>query len=242
MLKRYFVWTVVIGPVGFLGAPAFAGESVIDLTSGTTGTMFFNQSFNETRGVNVTVLGSDLQVTSMTLAEFNIAAPPATVGARVYSNTGSLLASADQSVGSGFNQSVTIPISALLQQGSTYRLAFFIEAANFGGSGDFFDPDPPGVTVTPYVDDTGSVQITQAFAFPADVFPTNLNFFVPLITVTLAACPIDLDGDGFVGVTDLLVLLAGWGTNPGHPADFNSDRQVGVEDLLALLAAWGPCT
>ena len=43
-------------------------------------------------------------------------------------------------------------------------------------------------------------------------------------------CPWDLDGDGEVGITDFLALLADWG-NP-----------YGIEDFLALLADWGPCT
>ncbi len=54
-------------------------------------------------------------------------------------------------------------------------------------------------------------------------------------------CPWDIDGDGLVGITDLLDLLAAWGPNPGHPADFDGNGQVGITDLLALLANWGPC-
>ena len=42
-------------------------------------------------------------------------------------------------------------------------------------------------------------------------------------------CPWDLDGGGFVGAGDLLLLLADWG-NP-----------YGAADLLDLLAAWGAC-
>ncbi len=53
-------------------------------------------------------------------------------------------------------------------------------------------------------------------------------------------CPWDLDGDGTVGILDLLVLLAAWGTDPGGPPDFDGDGSVGILDLLALLAAWGP--
>jgi hypothetical protein len=55
-------------------------------------------------------------------------------------------------------------------------------------------------------------------------------------------CEADLDGDGNVGVGDFLILLAGWGPNPGHPADLDGDGAVGVSDFLALLAGWGPCT
>ena len=54
-------------------------------------------------------------------------------------------------------------------------------------------------------------------------------------------CPADLDGDGSIGILDLLGLLAAWGPNPGHPADFDGDGTVGILDLLALLANWGPC-
>ncbi|MCH8345266.1 MAG: hypothetical protein IH983_14950, partial [Planctomycetes bacterium] len=55
------------------------------------------------------------------------------------------------------------------------------------------------------------------------------------------ACAADLDGNGSVGILDLLVLLSAWGTNPGHPADFDGDGTVGILDLLTLLANWGPC-
>ena len=73
--------------------------------------------------------------------------------------------------------------------------------------------------------------------------PLNLNT-VPgeqFLTISVAACPGDVDGDGTVGVTDFLALLAAWGPNPGHPADLNGDGEVSVLDFLALLANWGPC-
>ncbi len=54
-------------------------------------------------------------------------------------------------------------------------------------------------------------------------------------------CPADLDGDGNVGILDLLSLLAAWGTNPGGPPDFDGDGAVGILDLLTLLANWGEC-
>jgi hypothetical protein len=55
-------------------------------------------------------------------------------------------------------------------------------------------------------------------------------------------CPWDLDESGSVGTSDLLTLLAAWGSNPGGPPDFNGDGNVGTADLLELLANWGPCT
>lgn len=53
-------------------------------------------------------------------------------------------------------------------------------------------------------------------------------------------CP-DLDGDGVVGVTDLLDLLGNWGPCPGCAADLNSDGVVSTVDLLELLGSWGGC-
>ena len=53
-------------------------------------------------------------------------------------------------------------------------------------------------------------------------------------------CPPDLDGDGIVGVTDILALIAGWGGNdPAH--DLDGDGTVGVGDILLMISAWGPC-
>ncbi len=54
--------------------------------------------------------------------------------------------------------------------------------------------------------------------------------------------PGDLDVDGAVGVSDLLILLAAWGPCAdcaGCPADLDGDCTVGVADLLVLLGNWG---
>jgi hypothetical protein len=52
-------------------------------------------------------------------------------------------------------------------------------------------------------------------------------------------CPADLDGNGTVGVEDLLALLANW--NGIGEGDINGDGTVDVADLLLLLAGWGDC-
>jgi hypothetical protein len=66
--------------------------------------------------------------------------------------------------------------------------------------------------------------------------------FVQLVGVAIdSPCVGDLDCDGSVGVTDFLLLLAAWGTNPGGPPDFDGDGDVGINDFLELLARWGPC-
>ena len=55
--------------------------------------------------------------------------------------------------------------------------------------------------------------------------------------------PGDLDGDGLVGTTDFLLLLANWGPcpDPCPPVclgDLDGDCGVRVSDFLLLLANW----
>ncbi len=59
--------------------------------------------------------------------------------------------------------------------------------------------------------------------------------------LTLPPCPWDLDFDDLVGVTDLLEVLALWGTDPGGLPDFDGNGAVDVTDLLDVLGHWGPC-
>ena len=63
--------------------------------------------------------------------------------------------------------------------------------------------------------------------------------FDPADQVTFA----DLNGDGAVGVKDLLGLLGSWGpcAKGCCLADLDLDGNVGVKDLLILLGVWGPC-
>ncbi len=51
----------------------------------------------------------------------------------------------------------------------------------------------------------------------------------------------DIDGDGFVGITDMNVVLTNWNQSvpPGDPlADVSGDGFVGIDDLNAVLGAW----
>ncbi len=52
----------------------------------------------------------------------------------------------------------------------------------------------------------------------------------------------DLDGDGYVGIADFLLLLNAWGDcvscPPSCSGDLDGDCTVGITDFLLLLAAW----
>ena len=71
-------------------------------------------------------------------------------------------------------------------------------------------------------------------------------FFVRTEIVSAVAMPAanagDLDGDGLVGIIDLIRLLQGWGTCPTYTpvcvGDLNCDGEVGIQDLLKLLTEW----
>jgi len=54
---------------------------------------------------------------------------------------------------------------------------------------------------------------------------------------------VDLDGNGTIGIGDMLILLAAWGHCPDLPVscegDFDDDANVGITDFLILLGYWG---
>ena len=79
--------------------------------------------------------------------------------------------------------------------------------------------------------------------------PSIVEAGIDDVGVAIVSCePVvgDLDGDGRVGVADLLILFANWGPCPDCgmpggecPADLDGDCFVGVADLLILFAHWG---
>jgi hypothetical protein len=63
-----------------------------------------------------------------------------------------------------------------------------------------------------------------------------------MATMDIPGNPADLDDDGIVGITDLLLILANWGAcPPAEPCvgDLDCDGQVAINDFLAILATWG---
>ncbi|MEE3001728.1 MAG: hypothetical protein VX908_03435 [Planctomycetota bacterium] len=59
-------------------------------------------------------------------------------------------------------------------------------------------------------------------------------------TVLLDACPGDLDGNGSVGVDDLLSVIAAWNSED-ETGDADGDGYVDVSDLLVVISGWGTC-
>jgi hypothetical protein len=53
-------------------------------------------------------------------------------------------------------------------------------------------------------------------------------------------CPEDIDGDGNVAVSDILLIIGSWGS-VDPLMDIDGSGVVGVGDILMLIAAWGPC-
>jgi hypothetical protein len=85
-----------------------------------------------------------------------------------------------------------------------------------------------------------SIRFIASDTDPPSVVEAGVDGVSLVAALCDGGCPWDLDGGG-VGVTDFLVLLAQWGTDPGGPPDFDGDGTVGVNDFLQLLAHWGPC-
>ena len=54
-------------------------------------------------------------------------------------------------------------------------------------------------------------------------------------------CTGDVDGSGFVGVDDLLLVVGAWGPCAACTEDITGDGTVGVDDLLLVISGWGGC-
>lgn len=87
-----------------------------------------------------------------------------------------------------------------------------------------------------FVDFTGDGLLGQCS------FSCDTKFEVTLSTVTALAG--DLDGDGFVGIADLNIVLGEWNANPpvNPAADPSGDGFVGIEDLNTVLGNWNAGT
>ena len=178
-LSQFFatIFSLIVGTT-----TSWSSIYTINMESGTSGTVFGGQSYNETRAVDVTVLSAlNLSVSSMTLSGIN---GTGTAEAVIYnSNTQALIASATGTLTGG---TITLPISATLVPGGDYRIGFY----GLLGSGTEFEPN--GWTLsheTPYTESNGLLQINSAWDLANNAFPTNPNLFVPEITMQVTSVP-----------------------------------------------------
>ncbi|MHC5024092.1 MAG: DNRLRE domain-containing protein [Planctomycetota bacterium] len=66
----------------------------------------------------------------------------------------------------------------------------------------------------------------------------------PVLTIEYApasTCAADLDGDGIVGIHDLLAVLFAFGPCDGCPEDLSGNGVVNIIDLILVILHWGPC-
>jgi len=88
----------------------------------------------------------------------------------------------------------------------------------------------------------GNVWGVYPFLGPGRVLLSNMAS--GLMVLQVGDSPLgDIDGDGLVGITDFLMLLADWGPcdrpcPPQCAADLDGDCNVGINDFLLLLANW----
>ncbi len=152
----------------------------IDLNTGVTGSYTGpNQSYNETRGVDVTVVSpNDILLTGMRLDVFNVGGDGmALTGARIYSTaTHALLYHLDTTVYSIYQGVVNFQISYILKHDSTYTVSLFCGGTNSDNSAQMFQPISNGY---PYTESLGLLKVLEAHAVGADAFPANHNIYVP---------------------------------------------------------------
>ncbi|MFN8143842.1 MAG: T9SS type A sorting domain-containing protein [Bacteroidia bacterium] len=155
-------------------------KAQIDLTTGGNGTTTgVSQSYNETRAADITILSHDnLQLTSMSLRHFWSGADGnAIIGARIYDvATMGLIYSHDTTVFNFFDATLRIPASATLLSGHVYRIGFYCSGSNSDNSALMYQP------TFPYNDMTGMVKVNFARQNLNDIYPDNMNIFVPFIS------------------------------------------------------------
>jgi hypothetical protein len=122
-------------------------------------------------------------------------------------------------------------------------------AADAGAAYLFERSDPPGweqvVTFAAsdgrQLDELGCAVAVEGDTVIAGAWRHGGTFEMSGAAYVFSACLGDIDGDGSVGVVDLLAVIGAWGA-AGGPADVDADGVVGLGDALAVIDRWGPCS
>ena len=128
-----------------------------------------------------------------------------------------------------------------------HTVDFLIDITNPPGSGlldiggTLFEPPATSGTFSASVDGfPADGQAASAGAFFTDLPSCNAAQDATWVAPSPCSCPGDLDGDGLIGVSDTLDLLANFGcVGDGCTGDVDGDGLVGVSDILELLSAFG---
>ena len=120
-------------------------------------------------------------------------------------------------------------IPAVLLEGS------YVATHTYGWTEFDVAPETGVLTVTtwgiePYSND-------ELLADPGAVVARTPQVVQRFLVQPAGACLGDVDGDGLVDFSDLVGVLAAWGT-ADPVADLNGDGTVDFTDLLAVLAGW----
>jgi hypothetical protein len=156
-----------------------------NLISGATGASMPGQSYNETRALDVTVLSPpDLSVERMVLDGYRfVSTGGAVIGARIYDSSTKALVSTSQDVnlpGPSIGVPISIPVSATLVSGRSYRLGFYVLGnPQASSSADLFQP-----ASFPYIENAGLFRINSTHSVIADAFPQGPNLAAPRVTIT----------------------------------------------------------
>ncbi len=125
---------------------------------------------------------------------------------------------------------------------------------NVVGSWSFGDEEDAGDPLNPIPDEDGvQSDVWDYIAFRNSSGGVEQDFDMVIDNLLLEACAGgcnaalvgDLDGDGFVGINDLNIVLGNWNQNvpPANPlADPSGDGFVGIDDLIAVLGNWNAGT
>ena len=71
-----------------------------------------------------------------------------------------------------------------------------------------------------------------------DTSSSSRVFSVAWLFPEQTGVPGDVNGDGVVDVSDILMLIVAWGTCDGCPEDLNGDGSVNVTDIIELISNW----
>jgi hypothetical protein len=98
-------------------------------------------------------------------------------------------------------------------------------------------------------DSNGTVDLITIYwpsGLVQELYNVAVNRTITVIEGQPLALPGDLDGDGFVGIADLNIVLGNWNTNvtagDSLLGDPSGDGFVGIEDLNAVLGNWNAGT